>query len=116
VIAVCQEFHEYCQFERSLNATFVALIPKKPGADEITDFRPISLVGGMYKIMAKILANRLSVVLGKIVSPSQNAFVKGRQILDSVLIANEYLDSRLKAAIPGVLCKLDLEKACDHVN
>ena len=116
VIAVCQEFHEYCQFERSLNATFVALIPKKPGADEITDFRPISLVGGMYKILAKILANRLSTVLGKVVSSSQNAFVKGRQILDSVLIANECLDSRLKAAIPGVLCKLDLEKTYDHVN
>ena len=116
MLAVCHEFHEYCSFERSLNATFVSLIPKKHGADEIKDFRPISLVGGMYKIIAKLLANRLSVVLGNIVSPSQNAFVKGRQILDSVLIANECIDSRLKANIPGVLCKLDLEKAYDHVN
>jgi hypothetical protein len=115
-LAVCQEFHEHCQFERSLNATFVALIPKKHGADEIKDFRPISLVGGMYKIIAKLLANRLSFVLGKIISSSQNAFVKGRQILDSVLVANQCLGSRLKADIPGVLCKLDLEKAYDHVN
>ena len=94
----------------------MALIPKKHGADELRDFRPISLVGGMYKIIAKLLANRLSVVLGKIISPSQNAFVKGRQILDSVLIANECLDSKIEATLLGVLCKLDLEKAYDHVN
>jgi hypothetical protein len=116
MLAICNEFHEHCKFERSLNTTFVSLITKKHGADQIKDFRPISLVGGMYKIIAKLLANRLSAILGKIVSPSQNAFVKGRQILDSVLIANECLNCRLKSNIPGVICKLDLEKAYDHVN
>ena len=50
------------------------------------------------------------------VSPSHNAFVEGRQILDAALIANETMDSMLRRNYGGLFCKLDIEKAYDHLN
>ena len=91
-------------------------IPKKEGASDVQDFRPISLVGSLYKIIAKVLANRLKRVMGKLVSYSYNAFVEERQILDAILVANEAIDSRKRSADTGLVCKLDIEKAYDHVN
>ena len=78
VLAVFEEFFQHCKFEKSLNATFIALIPKKIDASNVRDFHPISLVGSVYKILAKVLAIRLRVVLDQLISETQNRFVGGR--------------------------------------
>lgn len=109
--------HSWSRLDRFLvSDTFSALILKKMGAVYMKDFWPISLLNGVYNIISNILANHMCVVMDNIIMKSQNAFVKGRQIPNSVLIANECPDSRINSKDPGILCKLDVEKAYDHVN
>ncbi|XP_026378384.1 uncharacterized protein LOC113272801 [Papaver somniferum] len=88
--------------------------PKKEDSSTSKDFRPLSLPGSAYKVLSKVLANKLKMVMHKLVSDYQGAFVKERQILDGVLIAGECIESRLKEKKPGVLCKIDMEKTFDN--
>ena len=78
ILAFFKYFHRQCVFKKYLNATFLCLIPKKTNAVNIKDFHPISLVGSLYKLLAKVLAHRLRGVLDKLISDSQNSFVGGR--------------------------------------
>nr|GFA05365.1 RNA-directed DNA polymerase, eukaryota [Tanacetum cinerariifolium] len=73
------------------NSNFIALIPKIIDANMVKDFRPISLIGSLYKVIAKILTNRLVNVIGGLVNEVQSAFVAERQILDGPFILNEVI-------------------------
>ena len=111
-----EEFHDQCRFVKNLNAIFLVLIPKKQTVEDFKDLRPINLMGGLYKILTKVLANKIKRVMDKVISKSQNAFVEGQQILDTILIANEIVDSTLRRKKCGLVCKFDIEKAYDSIS
>ena len=84
---VFAEFHSSGIINQSTNASFIVLLPKKSVTKKISDFRPISLITSLYKIIAKVLSGRLRGVLHETIHSTQGAFVQGRQILDAILIA-----------------------------
>nr|GFB68109.1 RNA-directed DNA polymerase, eukaryota, reverse transcriptase zinc-binding domain protein [Tanacetum cinerariifolium] len=86
-----EHFFDKGFFSKGCNSSFVALIPKVMNAKFVNDYRPISLIGSVYKVVTKILANRLAMVIDDIVSDTQSAFVAKRQILDGPFILNEVL-------------------------
>lgn len=105
LMEVFEEFYERGIISKGMNATFIVLIPKKEEASSFLDFRPISLVRSLYKIIAKVLSIRLCGVMDKVISNLQEAFVKRRQIMDGILIANELLDGQKRRKEPGLVCK-----------
>nr|GEV23258.1 putative RNA-directed DNA polymerase, eukaryota [Tanacetum cinerariifolium] len=109
-------FFTYGVIPKGCNSSFIALILKIPDANTIKDFKPISLIGSLYKIVAKILANRLVGVLGDIVNEVQSAFIAGRQILDGPFILNEVLQWCKIKKKQSLIFKVDFEKAYDSVR
>ncbi|GJY75420.1 RNA-directed DNA polymerase, eukaryota, reverse transcriptase zinc-binding domain protein [Tanacetum coccineum] len=89
---------------------------ENPDANMVKDFRPISLIGSIYKIIAKILTNRLVGVLGDIVNEVQSTFISERQILDGPFILNEIMQWCRRRKKQSLIFKVDFEKAYDSVR
>lgn len=116
IVCFISEFHQNGKLTKGINNTFIALIPKVDNPQKLNEFRPISLLGSMYKILAKVLSNRLRLVIGSVISESQSAFVRDRQILDGILMANRIVDEACKCRKELLLFKVDFEKAYDSVD
>lgn len=117
VFAAVVDFFHGVTLPRSFKATNVVLIPKKENPEEWKDYRPISLCNVSYKILSKVLNDRLAIILPKIVSPSQSGFVKGRLIGDNILLAQEMVyNLGVRRGKQNTILKLDMEKAYDRMD
>ncbi|GJR98128.1 RNA-directed DNA polymerase, eukaryota [Tanacetum coccineum] len=116
ILAAVHEFFATGSFPLGCNSNFIALIPKIIDAKVVKDYRPISLIGSLYKVIAKILANRLSLVMSDLISDVQTAFVSNRKILDGPFILNELISWCKYKKINAMIFKVDFEKAFDSVR
>lgn len=93
----------------STNSAFLALIPKDKGATNFSRFRAISLCNTSYKLITKIIANRIKKILPVIVPENQGGFIKGRKILDNIVLVQEAIHSSCHRKEKGMVIKLDLK-------
>ncbi|GJZ49718.1 RNA-directed DNA polymerase, eukaryota, reverse transcriptase zinc-binding domain protein [Tanacetum coccineum] len=116
VVDFVQHFFNSGTLPRGCNTSFITLILKVPNPMVVSDFRPISLIGAQYKIIAKVLANRLARVIDTIISQEQSAFIKHRQILDGPLMVNEVIQWCKRKKSKLMVFKIDFEKAFDSIS
>nr|GEW56601.1 putative reverse transcriptase domain-containing protein [Tanacetum cinerariifolium] len=103
-------------FSRGCNSSLFALIPKVHDAKLVKDFWPITLIGSVYKIISKLLANRLCYVILDLISDIQSAFVTNNQILDGSFILNELISWCKSKKFKAMIFKVDFEKVYDSVR
>ncbi|XP_058761237.1 uncharacterized protein LOC131634589 [Vicia villosa] len=116
IMKCCNDFYHKGTLVKSITSSFLALIPKKKNPQDLFEYRPICLVGSIYKIIAKLLANRMRGVVDLLVSTNQTAFVPGRSMMDGVVMVNEILDWAKRKKKGCLLLKVDFEKAYDSVS
>jgi len=109
-------FHDTGSIPKGCSASFITLFPKVKDPSKLEQYRLISLVGAIYKIIAKVLAGRIKKVINSVVEESQSAILKGRGILDSVIMANEAIEDLKRGGRSDLCLKVDFEKAYDSVR
>jgi hypothetical protein len=116
LMAMFHDFHQGKLPLFSLNFGILTLVPKLKEVKMIQQYRPICMLNVSFKIFTKVLANRLKVVANKVITPTQTAFLPGRNIMEGVVILHETIHELHRKKTSGVILKLDFEKAYDKVN
>ena len=116
VMAALEELRSPQANMERINKSYLFMLPKRQGAESVNDYRPISLSNSIYLIVAKVLANRLKEVIGELIGPFQYAFIPGRQLPISVVMAGEILAAWKEQGTKGFMWKVDFAKAYDSLD
>lgn len=116
-ITAIQSFFLFGFLPTGINATILSLIPKVENAQQMKEFRLIACCNLLYKVISKVLAGRLQVLMPEVIEPNQSAFVKGRLLLENVLLASELVNGYHKPSTsPRCAIKFDISKVFDTVK
>lgn len=119
IIQIVRRFFETGEIDTELKNTNIALIPKKQQPVFMTDLHLISLCNVVYKIISKMLVNRLNQIIDPIISDTQSAFIPGRLIPDNIMVGFEvmhYMEMKSSGKDSWMALKLDMYKAYDRVE
>jgi hypothetical protein len=115
-MALFNDFHEARLPLYSLNFGIITLLPKQQEATHIRQYRPICLLNVSFKIFTKVAVNRMSGIVEKLISPTETAFILGRNIMEGVVMLHEIIHELHRKKMSGVVLKLDFEKAYDKLS
>jgi hypothetical protein len=116
VYKVVEDSRRSASILKALNATMITLIPKGNEANTPDRYRPIALCNVIYKIISKVIENRLKPLLPSLISQEQAGFVEGRQIMDNIIQAHEIIHTLKLQKRGGMIIQLDLAKAYDKIS